>query len=282
MKNKTLFNINYFNKINTEVYVILPGLDSLTVEVLSKTTELCNKYQKITILCSDFELAFYKFLLSKSKTFKVFQNKINPEIVSNNKIKDIQQKDCIIINLSSNPLNIDTNKKAIICDPSMNSDLIFSNNSDSADENKTVYLDNFLDFLNIKEVNLIKNIDIEQHDVINDSLIACNYINKKYSVIIVKNIYTSFKIITFLKKHKLKKHLALISKHPIGIADPKLLTFKDYNFLDILAFMIQADSIYSPIQHINKNILSNLKINLSFMTLFKEYSALLYDIAEPK
>ena len=281
MKQKPLFNLNILQNCNSEVYFILPELSNMTIDILGLCVEFVKIFHHLTFLVSDFELSFYKLIVSKSKSFSEFRGKINVESSSTTKIKEIQLKDCIITNLSSKPVVVETFKRAILCSPNEYSDLVFCDNQNEQNLTVLQFLKNFLLFIQIKDATQMKNIELNPSDVINASHITCNLTNKKYNVIIMNDMLTSLKVVNTLKKNKLKKHLIVISKNPVGITDPKLLSFREYCFLDMLAFFVQAENIYCPKSLLNKSIISNLRINLSVFSNFKDYAPLLFDITEP-
>ncbi|MCL2063685.1 MAG: hypothetical protein FWG98_04870 [Candidatus Cloacimonetes bacterium] len=281
MIQKPLFSLNTLHNPNSDVFIVLPSLNYISIDILSLCLEFTKKYKKLVLLCSEYEISFYSLLVAKSKSFSQFKDKVLLDTTSHLKLREIQLKDCIIIDLHHEQITIENAKRAIVFLPSNDSDIVF----EEFDFKDDLYILNFLrillKFLYIKEEKLLRNIDINSNDVIQASTVASNFSSKKYSVIFIKDMVSSIKIISFLKKNKLKKHLILVSKNPIGVADPKLLTLKEYNFLDLLAFLVQAESISCTKNSINKNIVSNLRINLSMFANFKDYSTLLYDITEP-
>jgi hypothetical protein len=175
-------------------------------------------------------------------------------------------------------LNIETNKKAILCLPTENSDIVFK------DSNSTTltYLNNLLDFLEIPNKNLLSRIDITSDEIVKGSSIANKYKNKKYSVIISKNVMETFKTSNFLKKNKLKTNLVIISKTRINVSDKLLDSYKDHTYLDLLAFQIEATTISCLKSELYDKVISNLRINLSLFATWKEATFLLFDISEPK
>ena len=299
MIQKPLFNLNSLYKNSSDVFIVLPELNNFTIDFLNLCLNLAKKFRKTVFLCSEYEISFYNLLIEKSKSFAQFKDKIAFETSSHYKLSEIQLKDCIILHLHHNHLDIENAKRAIICQPNNDSDLVFltplpqtkttnksmTEGGQHPEKNDNMldleYIRNLLSFIHIKEELLIKSIDLNPKDVIQASPIARNYTNKKYSVIFIRDLIASIKIINFFKKNKLKKNLILVSQNPIGIADTKLLALKEYCYLDLLAFMIQAESISCTKNNINKNIIGNLRINLSVFAILKDYSALLYDITEP-
>jgi hypothetical protein len=83
-----------------------------------------------------------------------------------------------------------------------------------------------------------------------------------------------------LKKNKLKKQLIVISNNKLNATDPKLFYYRDYCFLDFLAFQLEAETISSPPSEQYKNVISNLRISLSLFTMYRDYASVLDDISE--
>ena len=283
MKQKPLFKVNMLQNKESTVYFVLPDIDKINIQILNLCVQFAEKYKQIILLCSNYEVDFYKFLIEKSKTFSDYKSKIIVEESTIAKLKEIQLKDCIIIYLHHNALVIEDSKRAILCMPSEDADLVF-NDTDYKDALLVInYLKNIAEFLDIKDNNSKKSIDISTNELTEASKITRNFTNKKYNVVIVSDMFSTAKATNMLKKNKLKKHLILISKSPIGITDPKLLTLYDYTFIDLLAFMIQADSIACSKNNLNKNIVNNLKINILVSAMFKEYGIALEEtMGEPK
>lgn len=282
MKKKSLFHFNILENKNTKVWIIIPELNDLTFEHISNIVELLEKFEKINILCSYFSLSFHKLMLTKSKSFIQYKDRINIDFLNPLKINEIQKEDCLIIDLLNKNISFEQDKKAIYCSLTEKSDIVFDDIYKDLPNYSVEYLKSLLNFLNLEQKNNLKNIELNSKEIIEASSITSKLSVKSYHVIIIKNILTEYKIINFLKKNTLQKHLILISKHKINIDDPKILTFKEYSFLDYLAFELQAVSIACPKSDQCRNVISNLRINLSLFTLFKDYSLLLYDISEPK
>ena len=278
MKQKPLFSLNTIQNSNSEVYIVLPEIDNMTFELFSLCLEFTNKYRKTIFLCNEFEISFYKLLINKSKSFEIFKGKISIEMSSISKLKEIQLKDCIIIHLHNDPIVIESLKRAILCFPYEQSDIVFSDTNHEDPLLFLKYIKNLLSFLMIKEQNILKNIELTPNDVITASDITNNLSYKKYNVIILQNMMTYLKVLNALKKSKLKRHLILISKNPIGLTDPKLLTFKSFSLLDIFSFMIQSESIAYEKSSVAKKIIANFRINLSIFSVLKDANAILFDI----
>ena len=282
MKTSPLFNLKVLKSNSTQIFVVLPELQKTTIDLLNYCIEFLHSYQKITFLCSYFEVSFYRLLLNKSKTFSPFRDRLDVDIVNHFKLKEIQAKECLIVYLSDGQAILESNKKAIFCAPDESSDIVFDEMGSEAGDVKIYYLKKMLAFLGIPDKKPFTSIELSPSDIISSSSIASKLTEKKYCVIVIQNIIAAFKLSNFLKKNKLKKQLVVISKTKLKATDPKLITFKDYNFLDFLAFQLQAVNISCSKPYQYEKVINNLRINLSFFATFKDTSHLLFDITEPK
>jgi len=282
MKKKTLFHLKVLKEDTTHVYVLLPEINNLNFDVLSCCFEFINKFQRLTFLCTSYEVSFYRLLLNKSKTVVHLRDKIQFDIINHLKFKEIQMDECLIVDISKKPNNLEVNKKAIYCIPADNSDIIFKETDPTKSDPIIFYLKSLFNFLEIPEQNLLTRIEITPEDIIKASSISNKLKGKQYNVVILKSVLETIKISKYLKKNKLKNHLVLITKSRVSATDPLLHTYNDYNYLDFLAFQLEAVHISCPKSEHYEKVISNLRINLSLFASFKEASFLLFDITEPK
>ena len=282
MKKKTLFHLKVLKEDTTHVYVLLPEINNLNFDVLSCCFEFINKFQRLTFLCTSYEVSFYRLLLNKSKTVVHLRDKIQFDIINHIKFKEIQMEECLIVDISKRQDHLEVNKKAIYCLPEGNSDIIFKEADPTNGDPIIFFLKSLYNFLEIPEQNLLKRIEISPEDIIKASTITSKLKGKQYSVIILKSLIETIKISKYLKKNKLKKPLILITKSKVSATDPLLSTHSDHNYLDFLAFQLEAVHISCPKSDLYEKVISNLRINLSLFASFKESSQLLFDITEPK
>ena len=203
MKEKSLFNLKMLKSNYTKIYVVLPELQNMSIELLSYCMEFLNSYQRLTFLCSCFEVSFYQLLLSKSKTFSEFKDNVEFDISYPSKLKEIQAKECVIIGLHDNQIITEPNKKAVFCLPGENSDIVFSESNNDVPNTKINYLVNLLAFLDIPTKKLLTGIDIAPSDIVKASTVTSILAEKQYYVIIVQSLIAAFKLSSFLKKNKL-------------------------------------------------------------------------------
>ena len=279
MKPQPQFKVNLIEDANTAVYVVLPKIEDLTFEAIALSIEFLNKYSKLIFLSSEFDYSFYKLVFLYSKTFSKFKN---IDIAINNvyKIRDIQTKSAIILYLSNEEYIVESDKKAIFCSISENSDLVFSDLSNDSRFSIPVYLRSFLNFIGIPEKRLINDIEIEYEDILSTSSIAKNHKGEDYHVIFQNSMISSYKITSFLKKHKLSEKLLIISPTRLKIADPKVEFYKNYDFLDLLALNIYAKNIATNHIFDFRNIFSQLRIGHIYTSSHqKDYFVLLKEIS---
>ena len=281
MKTKALFHLNIINNDKANVYIILPKINIVDFGILTASLEFLNKYERVILMCSLFEYSFYQLLINKSPTFAEYKSKIDIDIINSSKFTEIQSKECIIIALRENFLIPENNKKALLCSPYENSDILFNDFKDTLTITNRTFLKHILEFMQIKEINTLRGIDLSPELVLKNSSLVSGLKDKKYHVIVLNSFISTIKLTNYLKKHRLKKQLIIISQSKINVTDPKLFYFKDYNFLDFIAFELQAESIYCSASEQYKNVIRNLKINLSLTTLYKDFKLILDDITEP-
>ncbi|MCK9330409.1 MAG: hypothetical protein M0Q94_11085 [Candidatus Cloacimonetes bacterium] len=160
---------------------------------------------------------------------------------------------------------------------------------------------NIIPFNHSDILKSLNNINLSEKTIINSS----NLINKKINqilsidknipinVVYLKKIINEFKINSFLKKNNIKEFLIVISKHfnnnnfitsaiTTKLQDNnKIILINDYDFTDILSLELIAKSIsYNEDMHC-RTIISNLRINLNFFSVYKNFSNILFEISEP-
>ena len=279
MKPQPVFKVNLIEDNNTVVYVVLPNIEEFTFEALALTVEFLNKYSKLIFLSSQFDYTFYKLILLYSKTFSKFKN-IEIAVNTVYKIRDIQSKNAIILYLSNEEYTVEEEKKAIFCSIKDNSDLVFSDLSNDSRFSVPVYLRSFLNFIGIPEKRVINDIEIEYDDILTSSNITKNHKGEDYHVIFQNSMISSYKITSFLKKHKLSEKLLIITPNKLNISDPKVVFYKDYDFLDLLALNIYAKNISSSHVFDYRNIFTQLRIGHIYTSSHqKDYSTLLKEIS---
>lgn len=281
MKPKELFHLNILKDDTTAVYVILPEVHTVSFEVLAYCINFLEKYQQLTIFCSLYELSFYKLLLYDTATFKAYKN-VKVEVYNNHRLKEIQSQKALIISMRKDILSIENHKKAICCTMTQNSDLQFVGLSLDSKFLYPDFLKSLLRFISIPENRTITSIDICSEDILRTSPIASKLPRARYSVLITDSLINSFKITRFLKKNTLRENLLVISTHAVSTADKYLSYFHHYDFLDYLAFHIQAKHIFGSSTHECRNICHNLRMSLTLMAINKEMMILLREISVPK
>jgi len=280
MKSKTLISLNIVNKEKANVYIILPNIAIMTIDIINLCLEFLNKFEKIVWMCTNFEYSFYNLIISKSPALLKYQDRIKIEIINSSKFIEIQTKESIIISLSDSFSHPDTNKKALLCSPKPDSDILFKQSQDCSSIPEKTFLRNLLGFMQISESNVVKSIDISPDNILKSSSIVSGMIDKKYHVIVMNNFISSIKIVNYLRKHKLKKQLIIISNNKINVCDVNLFYFKDYNFLDFLALELQAQTIYCSAADVYKKALRCMNLNITFLAVHKDFKLILDEITE--
>jgi hypothetical protein len=282
MKRKPMFNFNITQNQESMIYIVLPDIYEVTFDIIKVTSEFLNKFENITYVCSPYEYTFLKLLLTKSKTFSEYKRRISVELSHPIKLREIQSEECIVLYLNKTPITIENHKKAILCQLSGESDVVFSEDEKLEKYDCIPYLKKLLGFVGVKEEMSFSTLELTKEEIIKTSAITGSVKKNDYYVIFVSDLISSHKLSSFFKKNKLKKHLVIISKRSINIDDPKAQTFKDYDLLDFLAMQLQAKSSSCPTTQETRKIMTNLKVQLPLFNTYKEQSQLLFDITEPK
>ncbi|MCL1826973.1 MAG: hypothetical protein FWG20_02930 [Candidatus Cloacimonetes bacterium] len=278
MNTKSLLNLNLINQNKTVIFFIMPSIHRVDIETLNLCFSLLNKYEQIYVLCSHFERSFYHLMINKSPSLVGFKTKIEIDIINPIKFAEIQTKEAIIISFRDNFTLPENNKKAILCTLKPESDILFNIEGKTPSALMMNYLKSLLLFMQVKEKQVLKDIEITPEQITKGSSIVNNLNDKEYYVIVLNNFISSMKISNFLRKHKLKKQLIIISHNKINVIDPKLFYFKEHTFLDFLAFQLQAVSIYgSSFEEYSKTCI-NLKIHLNLKPKFKDFKMILDEI----
>jgi len=111
-----MFNFKIIQTRESLVYIILPDINEVTLDLLSVCFGFLERYEKIVFVCSAYEYTFLKLLLTSSKTLIDYKKRIGVELSHPIKYREIQGRECIIIYLNKEHISIENNKKAVAKD----------------------------------------------------------------------------------------------------------------------------------------------------------------------
>jgi len=281
MKQRTLFNLSILGSNQTHVYVILPNIINSTFEIISMCIDFLNRYQKLTFLCEEDEYSFYRLLFLDSSTFASFKN-IEIDFITPLKLRTIQTKNCLIVSLKNDIFFTYSDKRAICCTVTSDSDFIFTDMVAESQYFTHDYLKNLLKFLNIEHKKVFTSIEITPSIITKTSNIAKEQPDGNYNVLFLNSIFNAFKTSRFLKKNALKQRLVVITKNSLMASDPLLKIYREYDLLDLIAIQLQARNVAMTNVMSCQNILNSLRISLSLKCTIKDSYFLLRDISLAK
>jgi len=281
MKQRSLFNLNIIGNEMTHVFVILPEIINTNFDIISMCIEFLNRYKKLTFLCSDAEFSFYKLIFHYSTTFAEYKN-IEIEQLNELKLHSLQTKNCLIISLKDKMYFNESEKKAICCTVTEDSDFIFADLQMHSQYFTQDYLKHLLSFLNVPIKKAVTSIELSPKDITDASSIAKNQPDDNYNVLILNSLMNTFKLSRFLKKNKLLERLVVISKNKLNVTDPMLSTYKDYDILDLIAMQLHARNISMQDDIKCQNILNSFRISLKLPCMVKDQYFLIRDISSLK
>lgn len=221
--NKHIFDLNLLFKHSTEVYIIVPEISLISFDFFKLILEICVFYDKVTLICTRFEMSFLKLLFKNSKTLERFKNKVEVDFFHPLSYKQVFEKECIVfdfnvvhgrnnkvesyyVNQKNLPHN-QKNKKAIYCALNKYSDISFFDKNEHLDndKNKIHSMNEFLDYVKRMilfihpYINLNKEI-FQENKEINEKAILSNDNYKVSNIEIDANlIIESSKIFNHLK-----------------------------------------------------------------------------------
>jgi hypothetical protein len=264
-----------------EIFVVVPPIEQMSFEILSVCLDFLERYQKLTILCSDYEYGFYRTLIKYSITFSK-QSNLEIDFCSRTKLREIQQKRCLIISLHKDTLYIENQKQAICCSIDKCSDIIFEELNLESNSLVYEYIRALKQFLKLPDTKKIPNIDISADDFIATSQLTAKLREEKYSFIILHGLIETFKANSLLRKNQLVEKLVIVSNHSISSTDPHIVHCKKINLLDYVAIHLQARNICIGKAYPCRNILNNMRVGLYVNSMVKDLPVLIKDISVPR
>ncbi len=255
----------------------------------------------------------FKFMLSKKCLifdFTLKRGKNNSEISGSDDsfLKNIKNKKAIYCSL---------NKFSDISFSSNNDDSADKNqNIKSALTRYSYYIQDMIRFVNCENkairnseenrndkhnfLNGFNKIDMNENIILESSIIYNKKIksqitnnNESIDVIYLERFINEIKINSFLKKNSINETLIIVSKYLANnnflttvrahtlVTNSKIILIDEYDFLDSLALELIAKRIAYSRESYCRTVISNLRINLSFFSVYKDFSSILYDISEP-